>query len=179
MSDVTSPQPAKKGFNLETATNIAIIVLCVVASAALIRNFFFRPQGPQAPDQVKVGERIEAVKPILPAGSARTLVVAISPTCHFCNDSMPFYQRLMSERDKKGSAVKVVGAVPSPDVQKAEAEHLATAQVSFDGLSPVDFQKIKVPGTPTLLLVDAAGKVEKVWVGKLDESGEKEVLAAL
>ena len=43
----------------------------------------------------------------------------------------------------------------------------------------VDFSKIKVPGTPTLLLVDDQGKVLDVWVGKLDESREKQVLASL
>jgi hypothetical protein len=43
----------------------------------------------------------------------------------------------------------------------------------------VDFSKIKVPGTPTLLLVDNQGKVLDVWVGKLDESRQREVLARL
>lgn len=174
-----TPQPAKKRFNLETATNIAIIVLCVVASAALINNYFLRNRAPQPPEGPKVGERLEAVKTILPAGGGKTLVVAISPTCHYCNESMPFYQRLITERDRKGSTVKVVGAVPGPEAKEAEAQHLASAGVNLDGLSPIDFNDIKIPGTPTLLLVDGGGKVEKVWVGKLNEKSEKEVLAAL
>jgi hypothetical protein len=175
MSDEVAP---KKRFNLETVTNIAIILLCVVASAVLIRNFFF-PATPHGPSQAEVGDRLDAVKPILPAGSTKTLVVAIAPTCHFCNESMPFYKSLMDERNKKSSPVKVVGAVPGAEAKDPEGKHLADAGVTFDGLSAVDFQAIKVPGTPTLLLVDAGGKVEKVWVGKLTADKEKEVLAVL
>jgi hypothetical protein len=43
----------------------------------------------------------------------------------------------------------------------------------------MDFSTIKVPGTPTLLLVDNNGKVLNVWVGKQDEKGEKEILEVL
>ena len=175
MSDEAAP---KKRFNLETLTNIAIILLCVVASVVLIRNQFF-PSGPKMPEGAKVGEHLEAVKSILPAGSGKTLVVAIAPGCHYCNESMPFYKSLMDERNRKGSPVKVVGAVNAPEAKAEEEKHMAAAGVSFDAVSPVDFQKIKVPGTPTLLLVDATGKVEKVWVGRLQADGEKEVLAAL
>jgi len=177
MSDEAAP---KKRFNLETLTNIAIIVLCVVASASLIHKFFFQqPAGPRMPQGAEVGDRLDAVKSILPAGSNKTLVVAVAPGCHYCNESMPFYKSLMDERNRKGSAVKVVGAIPGPEAKAEEEKHMAAAGVSFDAVSPVDFQAIKVPGTPTLLLVDATGKVEKVWVGRLKPNVEKEVLAVL
>jgi hypothetical protein len=38
---------------------------------------------------------------------------------------------------------------------------------------------IRIAATPTLLLVDQAGRVRNAWVGKLDEKGEKEVETAL
>jgi hypothetical protein len=38
---------------------------------------------------------------------------------------------------------------------------------------------IEVNSTPTLLLVDAQGKVEKAWVGKLDDADQKQVQSAL
>jgi hypothetical protein len=169
----------KKRFNLETVTNIAIILLCVVASVVLIRNHFFPPRPPGMPQGPEVGERLDAVKAILPAGSARTLVVAIAPTCHYCNESMPFYKSLMDERNRKGSPVKVVGAIPAPEAKDEESKHMTAAGVAFDALSPIAFPAIKVPGTPTLYLVDDGGKVQKVWVGKLTADQEKEVLAIL
>jgi hypothetical protein len=43
----------------------------------------------------------------------------------------------------------------------------------------LDFAAVKVPGTPTLMLVDNEGEILDVWVGKLDASGEKKVLSTL
>ena len=36
-----------------------------------------------------------------------------------------------------------------------------------------------VSATPTLLLVDGHGKVEKAWIGKLDDVGQKQVQSQL
>lgn len=178
MSEPIAPAP-KKRFNLETVTNIAIILLCIIASTVLVRNFFFANKPAPRPNEVKAGDSIEAVKSILPAGSQKALVVAISPTCGYCTQSMPFYKRLMEERDKKGSPVKIVGAVPAPEAKAPEEQHMNAAGLKFDSLADISFSSIKVPATPTVLLVDGTGKVEQVWVGKLDEKGEKQVLAVL
>ena len=48
------------------------------------------------------------LRQVVPAGADRALVLALSPTCHFCNDSMPFYKQLLDQRNQKGSAVKVI-----------------------------------------------------------------------
>lgn len=165
---------------LDTIANIAIIIVCVIASVVLVRNFFFQPRQPAGgPPGVEKGERLEALQAALPAGAERTLVLAVSPQCHFCTESMPFYKRVVDERNKKGSAVKVVVAVPAAEAREAEQKHLTDAGVQNDALVTVDFSSIKVPGTPTLLLVDKQGKVLDVWVGKLDEDGEEDVIAAL
>ena len=115
----------------------------------------------------------------MPAGTQRALFVVVSPTCHFCNDSMPFYKQIMDERNQKGSAVKVIAAVPADAAKPEEEKHLTSAGVQPDALVTLDFSKIKVPGTPTLLLVDNQGKVLDIWVGKLDEPRQREVLARL
>jgi thioredoxin-related protein len=164
---------------LDTIANIAIIVVCVIASVVLVRNFFFQPKPAGGPPQVEKGERLEALQAKLPAGADRTLVLAVSPQCHFCTESMPFYKRIVDERNQKGSAVKVVVAVPRPEAREEEQKHLTSAGVQNDAMIDVDFGSIKVPGTPTLLLVDKKGKVLNVWVGKLEEDGEEDVIAAL
>ncbi|HEX2223351.1 MAG TPA: hypothetical protein VHN15_04000 [Thermoanaerobaculia bacterium] len=164
---------------LDTIANIAIIVVCVIASVVLIRNFFFQPRPPGAPPQVEKGERFETLQAALPAGADRTLVLALSPQCGYCTQSMPFYKRLVEERNRKGSNVKVVAAVGSPQLREAEQAALAQAGVQTDALVEVDFESIKVPGTPTVLLVDNQGEVLDVWFGKLEERDEKKVLASL
>jgi thioredoxin-related protein len=166
---------------LDTIANIAIILVCIIAAVILIRNNFFpgssRPAG--APPEAKKGETYAELRQVVPAGTDRALVLALSPTCHFCNDSMPFYKQLLDQRNQKGSAVKVIAAVPGDDVKSDEEKNFTSHGIQPDSIIAVDFKKIRVPGTPTVLLVDNQGKILDVWVGKLDGSREREVLARL
>ncbi|HEX4497380.1 MAG TPA: hypothetical protein VIE43_17025 [Thermoanaerobaculia bacterium] len=235
---VNNPAPQKKS-KLDTVANIAIILVCAIAAAVLVRNQFFPPRPPGAPPQAEKGETYAQLKNVVPAGSNRALVVAVQPGCHFCNDSMTFYKQLIDQRNSQASKVKFVAVVPANDKPEdakklvddeqqkfasagaqpdsmafykqvidqrnsqaskvkfvavvpandkpADAKKLvddeqqkfASAGAQPDSMANVDFSAIKVPGTPTLMLVDNNGKILNVWVGKLDPSGEKEVLKVL
>ena len=179
---INNPEPQKKS-SLDTVANIAIIVVCAIAAVVLgfqLRDRFMqRSQGPGGEVRIEKGEKYAQLKEVVPAGANRALVVAVQPGCHYCNDSMPFYKRLLDERNQKGSGVKFVAAVPSDEAKPQEAEKFAAVGAQPDNIAKVDFAAIKVPGTPTLVLVDNSGKVLNVWVGKLDPGGEKEVLEVL
>jgi thioredoxin-related protein len=182
---VNNPAPQKKS-TLDTVANIAIIIVCAIAAAVLVRNQFFPPRPPGAPPQAEKGEQYAQLKAVVPAGSSRALVVAVQPGCHFCNDSMAFYKQILDQRNQQASKVKFVAAVPAndkpADAQKLvsdEAEKFAAVGAKPDSMVNLDFNAVKVPGTPTLMLVDNNGKILNVWVGKLDPSVEKEVLKTL
>ncbi len=174
-----SPTPKSRS-TLDMVANVAIIIVCAIAAFILIRNNFFnKPQAGQRPPEAVVGEKLDALRKVVPAGTDRALVVAVAPTCHFCTESMPFYKRLLEERDQKGSKTKVIAAVPREEARAEEQRTMDSAGVKPDAMVVVDFQNIKVPGTPTILLVDNEGKVLDVWVGKQDSSGEDEILKTL
>jgi hypothetical protein len=175
-----APTPKTKS-TLDTVANIAIIVVCAIAAFILIRNNFFKPNqaGGPRPPEIAAGEKYAALGQMVPAGADRALVVAVSPTCHFCEESMPFYKRLVDERNQKGSKVKVIAAVPRKEAQAEEQQKMAAAGVNPDGVVVLDFDSVKLRGTPTILLVDTAGEVHEVWVGKQPVSGENEILEAL
>ena len=164
---------------LDTAANIAILVVCAIAAFILVRNHFFPPRAPGAMPEIKAGEQYDALRNVVPAGSQRALVIAVAPTCHFCTESMPFYKRLIDQRNQSGSQVKVVAAVPRPEAQAEETQKLTQAGVQPDAVVPLDFSSVRVNGTPTIVLVDNQGKVLDVWVGKQPEKGEKEILKTL
>ena len=111
-----APAPKTKS-TLDTVANIAIIIVCAIAAFILIRNHFFSPNqaGGQRPPEIEAGEQYDALGQVVPAGSERALVVALAPGCHFCDESMPFYKRLLEERNQKGSNVKVIAISGEPD----------------------------------------------------------------
>nr|MDP9122625.1 hypothetical protein [Acidobacteriota bacterium] len=161
---------------LDVAANIAIILVCIIASIVLVRNHLMTPEAPGAAHR---GERLAALGRLVPEGADRALVLVVQPGCHFCTESLPFYKRLLDQRNQRGSGVKVIAAVPQAADAAAEEKSFAAAGAHPDAFSPLDFQSAKVPGTPTLMLVDRAGKVLDVWVGKLDGGREDEVLKKL
>jgi thiol-disulfide isomerase/thioredoxin len=176
-----APTPKTKS-TLDTVANIAIIIVCAIAAFILIRNHFFNQNqagGGQRPPEIEAGEQYDALRQVVPAGAERALVVALAPGCHFCDESMPFYKRLVDERNQKGSNVKVIAAVSQEVAKAPEQEKLTAAGVQTDGLVVLDFESVKLRGTPTIVLVDNQGEVHKVWVGKQPASGEEEVLEAL
>ena len=174
---VSNPTPKKS--SLDTVANIAIIVVCAIAAVVLIRNQFFPPRPPGVPEGAKKGEQFAQIQQVLPAGTDKALVVAVQPGCHYCNDSMPFYKRLLDERNQKGSQVKFIAAVPADEAKAEELQKFAAVGAKPDDMVKLDFASVKVPGTPTLMLVDNTGKVLDVWVGKLEADKEKEVLEVL
>ena len=176
-----APAPKTKS-TLDTVANIAIIIVCVIAAFILIRNHFFNQNqagGGPRPPEIEAGEQYDALGQVVPAGADRALVVALAPGCHFCDESMPFYKRLVDERNQKGSNVKVIAAVSQEAAKAPEQEKLTAAGVNPDGLVVLNFDSVKLRGTPTILLVDNQGEVHEVWVGKQPSSGEEEILEAL
>lgn len=181
--DPETPQKPKKT-PLDTAVNIAILVVCALAVFILIPKAIqtyrsLTSPAPAPPAMVEKGDRFDELKAVLPAGTNRALIVALAPGCHFCNESMPFYKQLLDQRNQKSSPVKIIAAVPNEEAKAEEAQKLGSAGATPDGLVKLDFKAVKVPGTPTLMLVDNNGKVLDVWVGKLEADREQEVLAVL
>jgi len=58
-------------------------------------------------------------------------------------------------------------------------QYLAKLAVTVDEVRSVPLMDIAVTGTPTMLLVDGNGIVRNVWVGKLAEDRQAEVLSAI
>jgi hypothetical protein len=104
----------------------------------------------------------------------QTLVLAISSSCPICRHSEPFYRQLANTAPLKTHLIAVL-----PQSQ-SEAERYVASSIS-PALQVVStpLDAIGVNGTPTLLLVDNHGKVQKAWIGKLDDPGEKQVQSEL
>ena len=103
-----------------------------------------------------------------------SVLLQISSTCHFCNDSMPFYRKMMAARQASGAKIPVI--VASADAVPVMQQHLADRQVSVDKVLHSRLDGIGAV-TPTVYIVDSKGMIRRVFTGELDSSGQRELLS--
>lgn len=153
---------------VEIAANIAIVIVAIV----IIGNFLWpRLRSKQKPSAPAVGSTV-SLSGVDWQENGNTLVMVLQKGCRFCEESAPFYHRLHDQRS--GLQPRLVAVIPG---DKAETgRYLSDHGVLADDVINTSLEDIKVDATPTLLLVDQLGRVKSAWVGKLDESREKEVM---
>jgi thiol-disulfide isomerase/thioredoxin len=103
------------------------------------------------------------------------LIFLLSTTCPYCAASAPFYEKLTTEKGRRSEdRVRLIAYFVE---EKALAEKYASEKLhaSFDTIVQ-GLPIAGVAGTPTLLLVNARGEVERAWVGLLDKAEEEEVV---
>jgi hypothetical protein len=158
----------------EVAANIAIVSLSILIGLIGVKRYLpgpgAAPPGIVAPKQ---GTRLD-----LPGvdwrRASHTLVMALSTGCHFCSESARFYQRLLPAANASKTAVVAVFPQPTNEARAYWASHdLPLTGVDF-ARAPLDH--LEVSGTPTLILVDRLGVVQRSWVGKQPAQGEAEVI---
>ena len=164
---------------IEIAANVATIVVAALISTVVVKTYVFHNPVAGSTAAVVVPEVVKGKSVdgralgVDWAKNHRTLVLAISTACHYCKDSVPFYQKLA---DREGR-VKMVAVLPQ-SVAEAQ-QYLNGAGVHVDEVRQVPLNTLGVRGTPTLLLVNDVGVVTDVWVGKLQPDQETQVLTAL
>src|SRR5262245_8949746 len=161
---------------IELVAHIAIIVVAILVSVVLVKRFLMpRAHEPASRSQVKIGTQLS-----LPgedwAKSERTMILVLSKDCRFCTASASLYQQIATERTNV-KKVRIVAFLPQPvgDARK----YLSDIGVVVDEVNQVRLDALGVSGTPTLILVNGTGTVQKVWTGKLPPDKESEVLLEL
>jgi hypothetical protein len=66
-----------------------------------------------------------------------------------------------------------------PQPTEAGRKYLSGLGITIDDVRQIPLNVVGVAGTPTLILVDKEGTVKKVWMGKLPESAQSEVISQL
>ncbi len=159
---------------VETASNVAIIALALLLGSFLIGRFYFQSPAPSSPT------RAESVQPggtlllndIDWGKSERNLVMVLSTACHFCTESMPFYQRL-AKLSSENNRLRLIASFPQ-DVTEAR-KYLQASNVGIEEVIKASPSDARVRGTPTLILTDNKGVVLQTWIGKLTPEKENEV----
>lgn len=157
--------------SIELAISILIISISVSLSAFAINRFLISPLKTSQPET----KREINLSGYNFAENSKTLILALQSNCHFCNESAPFYKRLVEKA--KGKDIKLVAVLPTsieesrPHLDKLGLSEIEVKQSSLDDLL--------ITGTPTLILFDNTGAILNSWVGKLPPEIETKVLEEL
>ncbi len=157
---------------LEIATNIAILCAILLVAALAVKRL--REPSQPALHQPAVGERV-SLQGVDWSKSGKNLILALSTQCRFCSESAGFYQRLVPSALSSG--VQVIAVLPQPVSDSSSYLQKLGVKVPEILQSPLD--SVEVSGTPTLLVVDRHGRIQKAWVGKLGQDLEDQVVASL
>jgi peroxiredoxin len=157
---------------IEQAVNVAIIVIAMVLAGMFIRNYL--PVKSNVRQTVSIGNRLD-VQPIRWSSNTKNIVLVLSTTCKYCKASAGFYQRLARECEDRH--IRTIALFPQ-SVEQSRA-YLESEGVRVTEIWQAEPGKLKVQGTPTVLLVDNNGIVQHVWTGKLPANQEKDLLATL
>jgi hypothetical protein len=165
---------------LEISANILIVVAAIAFCVFLVDRYLSK--GEQPTTARSAGQNAPQPGAKLNLGSVdlgtgqKNLVMVLSTSCRFCIESTGFYQ-MLSKRNAEGNQLKIIAAFPQeiPDSKK----YLSDKGIIASEVIKVVPADLMVGGTPTLILINKEGAVEKSWVGKLPPEKEADVLEQL
>jgi len=162
---------------LQTLINAAILIVALSIVAVLVNRHvytFFRKGSAKIPvtNTVTEGSQLH-VSGVDWSKDKLTVVLVLAATCRYSIASAPFYQRLIQEV-RPLDHVSVMAMMPKST--ENPHEFLKGLGLEVDEIKQPAQKEIGVKGTPTLLLVNKDGLVLNIWVGKLSEAQESEVI---
>lgn len=160
---------------LEVVTNIMVIAGVLVFGGVLY--WLYTNHAKSLPEAPAVGTVLPALPGYSWDGHSQSLLLALRKGCHFCEDSMPFYRELLKTEKSGGSKARLVAVLPDSETDATRV--VRDAQLDVPMVAPFQLQEIRVTGTPTVILVDGKGTVEKVWVGEQDAAGQQAIRDAI
>jgi ribosomal protein L20A (L18A) len=167
---------------VEIGANLAIIICCVLLGIILVKRYL--GPGPSQPSSLSQASQRTAPAPLKGkrlalsdidwAKNEQTFVVFLQKGCRFCEESAPFYQRLVKELASQ-TRTQMIAALPySIDEGK---QYLKDEKLDISEVKQVAPQSVGIKGTPTLLLVDSSGMVLDEWVGKPSAEAEERIIS--
>jgi len=165
--------------------NVAISACCVVLLAANIallhQNKQLKAQlsQPSPALEVAAGTQLPDLRGFDPDGKPvevaygkdprKVLVLVFSPTCPFCEQNWPKWEQVISSLDR--SVVRPVGVdVTSTAKEPFLSQHQLTGLPVLEKVEPNVTMNYHFQLTPQTILLNPAGKVEKVWTGVMTDS---------
>ncbi len=158
---------------LEAASSVALALAGIVVAFVVVRPYLSRAPNISKPVP---GERVQVPQGVALAEAGRTLVLALRVGCRFCEESLPFYERLARECASSGGGRMVA---VFPDGAESVGRFARSSGLPFASFAGVSLASLHVSGTPTLLLIGGHDTVVNSWEGVLTPEQELDVARGL
>lgn len=106
-----------------------------------------------------------------------SLLLLLKNGCEFCEESMPFYRQLGALAEHNQTNVFIAAVVP--DGPTTARVMLKLHNVDVPIFPSISLRQLRIRGTPTLLLINREGVVQRIWIGKLPPNVEGEVISTI
>lgn len=165
---------------LEKVTQLFLIAVCVVSLVVLVKHGLLNNgtdaagMGMSKYADTLVGQRETTIPVAAWQDSPNNLVLMLSSQCHFCQESIPLYQKLATLRrgDSDRFSLVAVGVEP-PDVLR---EYLHRNKIDVDKVMQVRSGFAGITFTPAVFIVNSHGVIQKAFLGKLTTGIETQLL---
>jgi hypothetical protein len=129
------------------------------------------------PTSIEIGS-IVALPSVDFRRSRQNIVLVVSPDCSLCTNLEDFYERLRSVADRRH--VPLIVVFPETTRENERTQNIVKEGNFAGGLVVrTDLRKLGIDGTPTVLVVDADGRITGLWVGRLLPEHERAMVARL
>ena len=156
---------------LEAIANVVVIVMALAVGYVVLGRYVAAYRVPRS---VAAGDRLGAIPNLDWSQHRHTLVLALNTGCHFCEQSVPFYQRLVDTQESGGGELEIVAVFPNE--AEMVRQFMTREDLRIRSVSAAPLEKLRVNATPTVILVNSSGRVERSWVGTLTSRQELDVL---
>jgi thioredoxin-related protein len=160
------------GTIIDKIANIALIIACAVVIGEYGYRQVHKPAKTHA--LFNPGERIQAAASVA-SGSDRSLILAVSSTCHFCKESMQTYKQVTAAAHAAGARIVAISSEPTI----TNRAFLASNGVFVDSVLTTEESGFRVPTVPSMILMRKDGSVIDSWTGLADSSLQQAALRAL
>jgi peroxiredoxin len=161
------------------------ILLWLAGLAVLAENIFLFQQNRHLNEalapQITAGTQLQRLAGIafdgrlepvaLPAERSKLLIITFSPGCPACQANQDGWMRLASTLEQKGVRVLWVSRDPVEITRDYCLKHGIRLSDTLADPPYRTFAQLGLARVPNTVLVGAEGRVEKVWVGRLDQAG--------
>lgn len=163
---------------LEVTTNVAVVVVAIVVLSVFALTFFNHYQKTQVQAGLQRGQKLDRLPVATKNNAAQTLLVVMNTTCHYCSESIPFYNQLVETQHNTNNTTAIIAVFPNSENEVKEYVRQNQLNITTIAAS-IDFKALHVAGTPTIILIDNSGKIRDFWVGKLSKDEEQQVIKAV